>query len=842
MSLGTGTTLVLHPTGRDAIIFDQSARTGASEGYVIDAGSLRFNEERRIEIVYGGEGGEFPIPVDETANLADVTFTTLISSASWAGMMGKLEALQLAVHNAQGGTLEYLPEGAAAGTRSTFYHYVQSPIPALRQRQRNRIDRGFGGGSVFHLEVDVTLRTWPVATSDPDNLVQVLTSETIYNVGDGSQDYVTIDGDDVPGSLPALARFLITPGAGGASSIGRFWMARRTTGLADFAPTLLSDSSAHITAAGAWSTVIDATRCGGDYVRCTPVQNEIEYGRRFTIVNWDDHRGRAALAAVVKASAGDTNDWSIYYGWTIGNTVNRGTAQRVAQTDEWEVLLLGEPDLPETEMSDIEDLDLYVDVLVKRNAGTGTLSLDAIKLLFTDECALQVEPPAGYGTDDDHALLIENTTGEELAHVIDGSNKLTYLASAKGNYPTIEPGKDNRFDVAWERYRGAAVHETFEDYGDRWKQIASFEDPEEWTGSSPITIYDTDLSTPGAYVCEDGTGSQKAAISGGSVSMACTLPSPVSLAAFETGDFITLGFLALYDEEPSAISLTLTLKSDDNNYYAKTFTVDVQAYWQVLSAKLSAFSDTAYPSWQNVSEVTIGVSITGGTSVQVYLDDLRACKADPDDANTFNVTGTVWNGEALAEGSIATQDGETYFYTEETLASGYDALYLASALNYSDLVVTVKLWIDESPSGISTRIWFRATDMTKSYEDGYAWSFYTGGVSSVSMIEEGAAAALASARISVPTRQWLYAGIIAHGDSIRCFLSTSEAELFSPQSLVFSVEDSTYTGTLFGLGGGSAGVRYADVKIQNVKDLHVPGDSASLDAYALFRTIYPFYE
>jgi len=836
---GSNTTLILHPDGRDDITFDLSLQTGASEGYTVNVGTLRFSEEKRIEVVYGGEGGEFPVAVDETSNLADVTFTAIISSATWAGMMGKLEAFQLAVRNVAGGTLEYKPEGAAAGTRSTFYHYVQSPVPALRQRAKNRPDRGANSSGLFRLEVDVTLRTWPIATSDPDSLVEVLSATTLHNVGDGSQDYVTVDGDDIKGSLPALMRYQVTPSAGGAASIERFWLARRTEGLDNLATTYPSSDSAYINTSSAWSTVVDADRCGGSYMRCVPEHNETEYGRRFTLSNWSDHRGRAAVAVITRSNAHSELDWDIRYGWPYGAQVSYGSIKRVSQTHQWEARLLGEFDLPDTEMSDVEDINLYVDVYVKRKRGTSKLDIDGVKLLYTDEAAIEAFLPLGEGVSDSETLLLEHLSDSEVLHVIDGSNKMTHLVSAYGNVPAFLPGQNNRLDVMWHRYKATTIKETFEDYDHFWEQIAIFEGDESWIGSTANTdAYE--------YICQDGAASQSMTFSGGAGDMVGTLPTPINLGAFESGDYIALACNLAYYSLPSALSVELRLYSSDDSYFSYTFSPTIKAGpWQILKATLSSFSEHETPSWSNIQSVRIIGTYTSGSQHVLYLDDLRACKADPDDAGEFNETGIAWNGDAVTRGHIATQSGETYYYSVEEFGEMQAdvipvPLEWASALGFTDMMAWAKVWVDNA-SFMHAGIWLRASDLTYGSEDGYLFSF-SQPVVTIQEHTASFATDLDTVVYQVPSRQWFWIGAIAHGGNLYLFVSRTKEDLFRPETLVCETTDSTHTGSKCGLSVSNEGTRISHFEVHEIKDQHVPGDSTSIQAHALFRTIYPFYE
>jgi len=837
---GTETTLILHPDGRGDITFDQSASddNGLLSGYVVPAGSLNFSEEKRIEVVYGADDSPFPEPVDTNEVLTDVTFDVIVSGTSLADMLQNVHALEMAVHNDDGGTLEFKPDGLGAGVRSTFYHYIKSPIPARRQARGNRTDRGANSARRHRLVLEVTLRTWPIATSDPDTLVSVLGATTAYNTGDGSQDFVTVDGDNVPGSQPALARFQITPGAGGAAQVSRLILARRTKGLDNFEATYLSSASTYINESGVWGTETDAGRCGGNYVRCTPEQSGIEYGRRWTISNWSDHRGRAAIALVVRNNSTHKNDWNIYYGWQVGSRTVYGKTKHVSQVGQWEVLLLGEFDLPDTEMSAMEGLDLYLDVYIKRRNGAETLDIDAAKLLYTDECALQVEATQGDGAGNTDTILIENVSGEEISHVLDSSDKLAYLLASYGNFPTLKPGQDNQFDVIWERYLPEGYADNFEDYDALWKQIASFGGAEVWTGSTLVHTSDEPAS-----VCEDGDDSQQMTLTAGAGSMTGTLPSLVSIAEFESGDYVCLGCAIMYNSAPSAISVTLRLVSDSGDYFSRTFSPSVARGWQILNARLSDFSETGNPTWGSITQIEIEASFTGGSEHELHFDDLRACKADPDNAAVFNETGIKWNGVGMQRGHIGAQDGETYFYVVDYQStSGWRSLWPDESFGFTDFVLWAKVWVDGGAPN-TCGLWFRATDLTAGSEDGYLFKFSPLGVSRVDSYTAGSSGgALADFARDVDKKQWFWLGVIGLGTSIRCFVGPTETDLFQPEYMEVEITDSDHSGSLFGLFAEYEGTRYSEFHLEPIKDRHVPADSVSVQVNALLRTIYPFYE
>jgi len=162
MAGGAGSTLILHPEGLSDIPFDLTGAASRTGGYVVPLDGLRFNEDKRLEIMYsegpkieGGEAISFSHP------LVPVTFPAIIYGTTQASMIQQAKVLLTAVTNVKGGRLEFKPDNLDAGIRSTFYHYVQSPPPKLRERW----DKGPHDSGLYRMQVEVELQTQPFATS-----------------------------------------------------------------------------------------------------------------------------------------------------------------------------------------------------------------------------------------------------------------------------------------------------------------------------------------------------------------------------------------------------------------------------------------------------------------------------------------------------------------------------------------------------------------------------------------------------------------------------------------------------------------------------------------------------
>ena len=94
-----------------------------------------------------------------------------------------------------------------------------------------------------------------------------------------------------------------------------------------------------------------------------------------------------------------------------------------------------------------------------------------------------------------------------------------------------------------------------------------------------------------------------------------------------------------------------------DQYRYRWSTNDMAAGWNYLKAKRSDFTIEAGAAsgWASILQydITNGY-LTTSSGTDIYIDDLRIVKADPDDATTYNDTGGVWN--------FATTSGSTHWH------------------------------------------------------------------------------------------------------------------------------------------------------------------------------------
>jgi len=837
------TTFILDPDDYSAITFNVVTPEGAEGGYTqsnysVLLSSIDLNEEARIRFEYAQyqhrEGGEvrdtrYPlVPITFTARVVGLGDTIDVRIED---LLEKCSDLMRAIYNSNG-YLRYKPDGMGATVLDTYYRYIQSVLPRPLMGEKEYWARSrMTGGSTTYLEgipsrqFEITLMTQPIAMSDPDNPYETMTASERYNIGDGD-DHLTIAAAMVKGSVPATTRILAQPLTAGAdAAIGTLWIAKRTSGLANFVSTYLT--ATHQAPVGVWSTVVDPDRCGNAYYRCTPAVSNAIYATRFTISDWAANKGRAAILIVARNNGTNADDFDIYYRWAIANYPLVGEKKQLSQIESWEPLLLGEIDLPETEMSSQEDLDLYIDICVVRTAGSGTLDIDGIKLFYTDEAAIQVDMPSGEGASTTHSFLLENFD-EEIAHaVVHATDKLAYICNPYGDFLTLEPDVDNRIDVAWKRYILAALEIDFSEYGDNWQGIASMETSENWTGD--ISTISADQSVEGD-ACLHSTWDNNMSVS--------LVIDALDLSTF---NFICLfGFLIR-----SGATYTLRLKTDSSNYYYYNYVAaGAGSEKHHFVIKVGDFSTTGSPSWGSINEIEFLAAI-GAAVPEFYIDDLRASVADPDDANAYNETGDVWDFPS-GEWHIYELEGATKYLGQIESGSGVEYVALVHTDYGADVKYRAKCRV-RTTYGEAQRqagLVFRATDGTSGSEDFYAFLFdpdfdelllreYVAGVPSNVV-------AAVSRSLDIDTDYYL--GVQTNGTSIKCYFSSILASLWDTSSKVFDTTDSTHTSGQCGLMTRTGLGRFTDVRLESLKDLHIPGDRIQLTAHSVFRTIYPFHE
>lgn len=890
---GTESTLVLHPQGQSALVFNLRGTLNDVVAYtfIVDLGGLDLNEDTRWQWAYEQESGRV---IGTTPALVPLRFSVVIKATSPANRQTAYRVLQQAVMNRRGGTLEYLPEGA--GTLSTFYHYVASAPPRLVDETRNRWDAAPVNGW-YTLRVDVELQTHLLATSDPDSLAEIAnaTLDNWYDTNVGQSNRLTVAADDLLGSFPALTRFFIAPASG--QRLGRVTMFTRSAAdgaLNDLVTVYEAQDADVILPSMAWAEVVDSERGGEAYMQCLPNSdaNNIAHGLRFIFQNPEAAHGRFAVFGVVYDAHEIPGVWTHQVKLVSGNIAQEGESDYyAASTNVWRLMFAGEFELPLTNLSDVtEDYAAgpYLEWYSTRASGTSEFRLDGLLLVWVSDAlgvegagtALDVlceDGDVGYiqgGVVAPDRLLIENMLGlagrvVERAYVVDSDDylKRVLTVAPKGDFVALEPGYDHELLVVQERAAASVFTDDFAQYKSYALIVLSrLEGDDTVVEPWGPAVYTTDCVEGSRALLLDPTTSSFYDYVFFSVSLDLSIDG-----RFGSDDYIIVG---VYVPDPNNVDgafLYLATDYPSNVYYIKLPGNTMKAGWNQLYAKRSAFTKIGSPSWADIN--VMGFGIVKDDLVpnrQAIFDYLRTEKAHPSNANIPNATGGVWDFEPDTGVWTITEDveeddpGATLACLDnDTGGSEFDpynlkkaqlSLYEGDNVRFSARISTYGLTaLHPREVGIFWR--GDATLMlTSGNEQGYGALINTrNGTLKVYRYTSGESTELyaySSAFLSEDyhnfAHKWYTLGVQVIGASHRLYCSLSsglnydDSTVFTPAYLRATVTDATYNSGKIGvLCRGTLG-RFDDVVVESLEDKHVPADQITLTGQALFRTIAPF--
>jgi len=874
---GTESTLVIHPNGASDLTMGLAASEpyAGSTPYIVPLQTLDFNEEARWQIVYDqappGEGGE---AVGEYGPLVGVGFQVVIKENTRAEMVSAYNALQGALRNRSGGTIEYKPDGIGAGVLSTFYHYVRSRPPRLLDVPGNRWDAAPKGDGMYTLYVEVEFLTQPIATSDPDSpaTISALTA-TIQNWVDASPaqtNRVTIDADDLKGTMPALVRILAQPGSG--QYLGRLIVFKRDEGtLANFVNVYEAEDASAIYPSVAWTEIADTDRGDGAYMRCLPNTdaNGVEQGLRFTIANPGDHEGRFAVFGVGYDDAAAEGVWTHQAKVVVGNVIQEGADDwEMDGLQSWGLVYAGEFELPATPLSGVEsgyDVGPYIEWYSTRASGASEFRLDGLLLVYVGDserqgtaldvpCADVDQATSIAGVSNSEELLIENFTDDaglirELAHVVaqtDGDFKRALATAARGDFVTLEPGRDHLLVFVQERALTTILEDDFESYkSSRWLPVALFDDDEAWGGiSGSTTSFVTATRVEGTHALNVDTNG--AALWGRAV---WTNDFDLSNEGrFTDDDFVCIML------KPSDVTYLEEFEvwfMNGSDYFIATIpSTGIVADYNFKTVKKADFTESGSPDWADIDMTHIRFSLDTLNDQNCDYDYLRIEKADPDDADNPNATGTQWDLQPV---------GGIWTITEDVSGAGATlaCLDIESGVEKSAL-------IDETTPGA---VRFRARVMAKR-DAGYAGILWRAGTDTLTEGAEDTYAALLDVTndellvreyaAGTPTNldnpaftsavdTWYVVGVIAKGDTFRVYATAAsnlsdDDDVFDAAYLLSTVVDATLATGKCGVMSISTLGRFDAVKLSSLPDRVIPADEITLAGQAIWRTIAPFGE
>ena len=882
MTHGKGSILVLSPKGGTAITFNMSG--GAADvveyTFVVDAGRLDFNEEARWQWAYDQNSTGGRVTGAQTG-LVPVTFSVIIRATSADYRKAAYAALQAALMNRRGGTLKYRPEEAEAGTLDTYYHYVASKPPRLLDATGNRWDSAAGSKGLYTLQVDVELMTQAIATSDPDTPVTVASlGATIDNWVDASPSQtnrITVDGDDLEGSLPALVRLLVTPAS--SQRLGRVIVFRRSDAdgtLANVKTVYEAEDATSVPPTSAWSEVADASRGDGAYMRCFPNSdaNAVSHGLKFTLTNPNDVKGRFAVFGIGYDDGVTPGLWTHQVKVYSGNASQTGQADYyAASTQAWQAIFAGEFELPLTDLSDLTagyDVGPYLEWYSTRASGESEFRLDAIMIVWVsdllgpygDGTALDVvcddadDGAVVGGVESPDKLLIENlpglagiTTGR--AYVVASDNDIARVlrTAPRGDFLELEPGHDHLLVFLQERASGTLVNETFTNYkASSWFYVARMEDDENWTG------YSSNIDDEN-YV--EGNFALRFHVTSDIPVYRDYLPYDKDMSIdgrFDDGDFVCLRMY--FDDTTDFYSLLIFLFAPT---YIDSFSYEllidgngsISNGWNYIYIKKSSFAAGGSADWSDVIMLELEPMPIKAYAVHCWMDYWTIEKADPDDADVPNATGDVWNFQPDAGVWTITED-----VTEDTpgatlacldVESGVEKVALLDKIIPSDVRLRARVYAKRDTGTVGV-LWRAGDDcLTEGAEAGYALMLNTGG-DTLSVLEytTGTPTTLYSTGVTMEADRWYTLGIQAKGSAHRVYealssgLDYDDSEIFGDSHLKKSFTDATYASGKVGLMSQSTLGRFDDVVLESIEDKVVPADQITVSGQAVFRTIAPF--
>jgi hypothetical protein len=213
---------------------------------------------------------------------------------------------------------------------------------------------------------------------------------------------------------------------------------------------------------------------------------------------------------------------------------------------------------------------------------------------------------------------------------------------------------------------------------------------------------------------------------------------------------------------------------------------DLPAGWNYLKIKRSDLSGTGDFDW---SQVAVGFSRqqSGGSpgTGSVWIDDIRISKADPDDATTFNDTGSAWDFSAGTWHIYQDVPGLYALGQIDTLATTRKVGIKTGSYAVSNHIATGLLLREDGAAGMLA--------MAVDASNGYEIKLDTAGdTAKLLKWVSGTSSELASVSISLAPNTRYYVGLKRSGDYLFAFLGTTPGNVFSAPNLFAFVNDTTY--------------------------------------------------
>jgi len=387
--------------------------------YYVLSSRIDWKEQDRVKIKYvsGGTGGAVS---GEQRGLANATFDMFIFGDSQADAMAQLRTISRALTSKLGGFIQYRPRGLGASILSTYYHYLQSPLPAIQSQGAISDYTGVVGQEgrthtyTIKCKCTVAIKAW--ATSDPTSPVTIKSSTGIQNFTDGSNvNYVVVEDSAIKGDgfIPII-EYSRTDAE--AYLVYALWAQfhKMTIGNEDVLDFVDSDEFDP-----AMTNVVDGTVCGGEYERTADAL-------RATLIiptHWAGidqmYFGKVSPIACVKTSGSYTLLLE-YYQSSTGEYVTAGT--KAFTNADWVVTPFTQVDFPIVLPPDYianDEADDWLGYaywkLTITQVSAGNFDIDFIWMPRSDEWLAKLysldSDSASHSMDTDDEITIDGYTG-----------------------------------------------------------------------------------------------------------------------------------------------------------------------------------------------------------------------------------------------------------------------------------------------------------------------------------------------------------------------------------------------------------------------------------------------
>jgi hypothetical protein len=447
MSNGENTILKIRPYGLSALTIDAglAAVFSGTTPYLTPVQTVRLHEEQRLQVQYPDGNAGAGQTWHAYTPLVPVDLVVVIKAETRAGLVDAYEDLARACMNRHGGLIQYKPDGAST---STYYHYIQSAPPKLRDESDNRWDAAAKSDGYYTMALDVSLMTRPYGTGEPDSPTAITFGGNIstqlehepyvidsYEPFDTDESSAFVPASQLSGHLPPLLRLRVVDKMdylGDTDLLGRvilFAISGESgdTDFDNFSPFYDAEDATGLDPAF-WYEVSENTAFGDAFLRCAPKgdsPNEIEHVLEFGLSNMDMLTGRFAVFGIARDVSGRAGAWKHHVDLRLYSESGNDEPVILYQGDQfatdtffsWHLLYAGEVDYPPVTLGRFSDGEIFTGLKLawhsKRETGAvAWFDLDGVLLVPVhneDEASTVIEILEGFGeSGDTEAALVEN--------------------------------------------------------------------------------------------------------------------------------------------------------------------------------------------------------------------------------------------------------------------------------------------------------------------------------------------------------------------------------------------------------------------------------------------------